>query len=75
MKLLKIVALPMQVVLLFVVPALMLVAVVSSLALVFKVLGNVSFYDVTTSAPMVMTSCIMYVIFIITMGEYMWGKN
>jgi hypothetical protein len=43
-------------------------------ALVFMLLANMNFYDVTTSTPMLVIDLLLYVAFIITVGNWMWEE-
>lgn len=67
--------LPAQVVLLFTVPAIMLTIVMSVIALMFVILGDANFYEITTSGPMAVIGFLLYLGFTIAMGQFMWEEK
>jgi hypothetical protein len=74
MKEFKHYVLPVQVLLLFIIPAIMITILSVVFALVFMLLANMNFYDVTTSTPMLVIDLLLYVAFIITVGNWMWEE-
>jgi hypothetical protein len=74
MKEIKHYVLPVQVLLLFIIPAIMITILSVVFALVFMLLANMNFYDVTTSTPMLVIDLLLYVAFIITVGNWMWEE-
>lgn len=64
--------LPAQVVLLFIIPALMLFIVNLVLATCITLLHDITFYEVTSYLTII--DFIMYVMFAIVTGLYMWGE-
>jgi hypothetical protein len=66
--------LPVQILLLFIIPAIMITLISTTFALVFMVLGDCSFYDVTTSTPMLVIDLILYMGFLISVGNWMWDE-
>lgn len=67
--------LPAQIVLLFVVPAIMLTIVVSALAVMLMILVGTGFHEITASGPMMLLSIFMYLGFVVSMGNWMWEER
>lgn len=75
MKEFKTYVLPVQVLLLFILPAIMVTIVSAVFALVFMLLANLGFYQVTTSTPMLVVDLLLYVGFLITVGNWFWESE
>ena len=75
MKEFKTYVLPVQVLLLFILPAIMVTIVSAVFALVFMLLANLNFYQVTTSTPMLVVDLLLYVGFLITVGNWFWESE
>ena len=67
--------LPVQVVLLFAVPAVMLTIVNSIIAVMLMLRGDVGFHEVTASRPMIVVSVFLYLGFLVSVGQWMWEER
>ena len=74
MRHLRNVVLPVQVVALFVLPAIMLTIIMSAIAIMFMVLTPLSYHDVTTSVPAGIFGFIGYICMVVAVGNFMWDE-
>jgi len=75
MKNLRHYVLPVQIVALFVLPAMMLTTIISAIATMFVILSDLTFMDVTTSGITAIFGVFAYVGFMIAVGQWMWDEQ
>lgn len=74
MKSVKRFVLPIQVIMLFIVPAVMLMFVMSTLAGLVAFMSDMTFTEFLHSGPGTLIEVVLYLIFMFVMGNYMWEE-
>lgn len=75
MKSIKRFVLPIQVVMMFVVPAVMLMFVICTIAGLVSFMSDQTFFGFIHSGPGTLIEILLYLVFMFVVGSYMWAEG